>query len=96
MNYAYFVVFWRFIANKKVGKNLLFFAFLSIIVIQTFICESWMRRKKKKMTLHEKLHHHLHKHFHRHIHKVLHIIHHLQHHLFHGAELLVVCIVTLT
>lgn len=53
-------------------------------------------RRKKKLTLHQKVHHHLHKHFHKHVHKILHIHSHVNHFLFHGLELLVVGIVTLS
>jgi len=53
-------------------------------------------RRKKKVLLHQRIHHHLVKHFHRHIHKVLHFTNCLHHNAFHGLELIVVCIVTLT
>ena len=54
-----------------------------------------MRRRKKKLPLHQRIHHHLVKHFHRHIHKVLHFVNHMHHHLFHNLELIVITMVTL-
>jgi len=53
-------------------------------------------RNNKKLILHQKIHHHLHKQFHKHAHKILHINNHVHHFLFHGLELLVISIVTLS
>ena len=54
------------------------------------------RNTKKKLSLHQKIKHHLTKHCHRHIHQILHVTNFVHHQIFHGLELVVVTIVTLT
>lgn len=53
-------------------------------------------KRKKKLTLHQKIHHHLTRHFHRHVHKVLHVANHLHHNVFHVLELIIISTITLT
>ena len=52
-------------------------------------------RRKKKLAPHQRIHH-LRMHFHTQVHKVMHITNHMHHFLFHGLELIVVGIVTLS
>ncbi len=55
-----------------------------------------MKRKKKELSLHQRIHAHLSKHFHRHIHKVLHVTNFVHHQLFHGLELFVILAITIS
>ncbi len=54
-----------------------------------------MRKKKKKLPLHQKIGNHLRKHFHKHIHKALHFANHMHHQLLHIWELIVILVLTL-